>query len=70
MRLPKDSFPAGVFAARRRRLAEVLAERKLDAYFFSGISDLYYLSGFHSEGFYGLVSRRHGFSPQRFWRGK
>lgn len=58
MRLPSDSIPSSVFSARRARLAEVLAARKLDAYFFSGISDLYYLTGFHSEGFYGLVGAK------------
>jgi Xaa-Pro aminopeptidase len=45
-----------VFRRRRAALAEVLARRKLDAYFFSGMSDLYYLTGFMSEGYYGLFS--------------
>jgi Xaa-Pro aminopeptidase len=43
-------------AGRRAALARLLQERKLDAYFFSGAADLYYLTGFRSEGFYGLVS--------------
>jgi Xaa-Pro aminopeptidase len=46
--------------SRRTALADVLGEKKVDAYFFSGISDLYYLTGFHSEGFYGLMSGRGG----------
>lgn len=45
-----------VFRERRRRLAGLLEQRKLDAYFFNGVSDLFYLTGFHSEGFYGLAS--------------
>jgi Xaa-Pro aminopeptidase len=46
------------FKDRRRRLAGILEKKKLDAYLFGGISDLYYLTGFHSEGFYGLVSAK------------
>ncbi|MGQ0644455.1 MAG: M24 family metallopeptidase, partial [Elusimicrobiota bacterium] len=36
--------------------AALLKERKLDAFFVSGQSDLYYLTGFLSEGFYGYFS--------------
>jgi Xaa-Pro aminopeptidase len=39
-------------------LGDALARKKLDAFFFSGVSDLYYLTGFHSEGFYGLASAK------------
>lgn len=49
-------LPQIAFRRRREQLADVLEKHKLDAYFFSGISDLYYLTGFYSEGFYGLVS--------------
>ncbi len=58
MRLPQDGTDPKLFAGRRERLAEILGRRKCDAYFFSGISDLYYLTGFHSEGFTGLVSAK------------
>jgi Xaa-Pro aminopeptidase len=47
-----------VFRDRRNRLAALLEKNKLDGYFFSGASDLYYLTGFHSEGFYGLATGR------------
>ncbi|MBL0057574.1 MAG: aminopeptidase P family N-terminal domain-containing protein [Elusimicrobia bacterium] len=56
MRIPADTLSAEVFRARRDRLGAVLEKKKWDAYFFSGVADLYYLTGFHSEGFYGLVS--------------
>jgi Xaa-Pro aminopeptidase len=46
------------FQDRRRRLAALLHEKKLDGYLFGGISDLYYLTGFHSEGFFGLVTAK------------
>jgi Xaa-Pro aminopeptidase len=45
-----------VFQERRRRLAALLHGKKMDGYLFGGISDLYYLTGFHSEGFFGLVT--------------
>lgn len=47
-----------IFGERRRRLAALLQGKKLDAYLFGGISDLYYLTGFHSEGFLGLVTAK------------
>ncbi len=47
-----------VYADRRRRLAALLHEKKMDGYLFGGISDLYYLTGFHSEGFFGLVTAK------------
>src|SRR5687767_12360845 len=49
---------AEVFRRRRERLAAVLEKNKLDAFFLSGVSDLYYLTGFLSEGFYGLFSAK------------
>ncbi|MBL8023096.1 MAG: aminopeptidase P family protein [Elusimicrobia bacterium] len=56
MRIPKGTLPAAVFRERRERLLEVFDRKKIDAYFFSSVADLYYLTGFHSEGFYGLVT--------------
>jgi Xaa-Pro aminopeptidase len=47
-----------IFKDRRRRLAKVLHEKKLDGYLFGGISDLYYLTGFSSEGFFGLATAK------------
>jgi Xaa-Pro aminopeptidase len=47
-----------VFADRRRRLAGLLEEKKLDGYLFGGVSDLAYLTGFSSEGFQGLVTAK------------
>lgn len=44
-----------IFEERRDRLVAVLEKRRLDAYFFSGASDLYYLTGFHSDGYYGVI---------------
>ncbi len=58
MRLPKDSIAPSVFAERRLRMGEVLERRRLDGFFLSGVSDLYYLTGFHSEGFYGLITTK------------
>lgn len=58
MRIPKDSVPPAVFRERRGRLVDSFERKKLDAYFFSGVADLYYLTGFHSEGFYGLVTTK------------
>lgn len=52
---------ADVFRARRERLSALLETKKLDAFFAAGISDLFYLTGFHSEGYYGL------FSPKGNW---
>ena len=45
------------FQRRRDQLVGLFDGGQLDAYFFSGISDLAYLTGFHSEGYYGLISR-------------
>lgn len=56
MRIPKDILPPAVFRERRERLMAIFERKKLDAYLFSGVADLYYLTGFHSEGFYGLVT--------------
>ncbi len=47
-----------VFQARRDRFATVLEKHKLDGFFMSAVSDLYYLTGFQSEGFYGLFTTR------------
>ncbi|MBK8871240.1 MAG: aminopeptidase P family protein [Elusimicrobia bacterium] len=47
-----------VFRDRRNRLADLLEKKKLDGYFFSSPADLYYLTGFQSEGFYGLATGR------------
>jgi Xaa-Pro aminopeptidase len=47
---------SSVFRRRRQALGEELRKRKLDGYFFSGESDLFWLTGFLSEGFYGLFS--------------
>lgn len=58
MRIEKDHLGPAIFRDRRDRLAAVLERKKLDAYFFSGVADLYYLTGFHSEGFYGLVTAK------------
>lgn len=58
-RLEAARWPAAVFRGRRAGLTALLAEKKLDAFFLSGISDLYYLTGFMSEGFYGLATARH-----------
>jgi Xaa-Pro aminopeptidase len=57
----KRSAPHDVFDDRRRRLAEILAAKKLDGYLFGGTSDLFYLTGFSSEGFYGLAA------GEKFW---
>ena len=46
------------FELRRKRLAGVLEESKLDGYLFCGVSDLYYLTGFLSEGLFGLVTAK------------
>jgi Xaa-Pro aminopeptidase len=46
----------GVFTDRRRRAADLLEKKGLGGYFFSGPADLYYLTGFSSEGFHGLVT--------------
>ncbi len=51
-------WPASTYRDRRKRLAEQLERQKLDAYFFSGPSDLYYLTGFKSDGFYGLFGAK------------
>ncbi len=56
MSLPLAPFSPSLFKERRNRFAELLAEKKLDAFFFAGVSDLYYLTGFHSDGYYGVVS--------------
>lgn len=53
-----EKLSPAVFSDRRSRLAALLEKKKLDGYFFSGASDLYYLTGFHSEGFYGLATGR------------
>ena len=58
MRISKDTLSPAVFRDRRNRLGEVFERKKLDGYFFSGVADLYYLTGFHSEGFYGLVTAK------------
>ena len=58
MRIEKDALGPSVFRRRRERLGEILERKKLDAYFFSGVADLYYLTGFLSEGFYGLVTAK------------
>lgn len=58
MRIEKDHLGPAIFRDRRDRLAEVFERKKLDGYFFSGVADLYYLTGFHSEGFYGLVTAK------------
>jgi Xaa-Pro aminopeptidase len=58
VRIPKENVLPAVFRQRRHRLGEVLERKKLDAYFFSGVADLYYLTGFHSEGFYGLATAK------------
>ncbi|MBI4395847.1 MAG: aminopeptidase P family protein [Elusimicrobia bacterium] len=58
MRLTSRLWSAETFKNRREKLKAVLEGKKLDAYFFSGVSDLYYLTGFHAEGFYGLFTRK------------
>lgn len=60
LRLPQlvQPFPPSVFAARRESLRGVMEKKKIDAFLFSGISDLAYLTGFHSEGYYVLVSQK------------
>jgi Xaa-Pro aminopeptidase len=58
MRFSVDKMDPTVFRERRERLANVLERHKLDAYFFGGVSDLYYLTGFHSEGYYGLATKK------------
>ncbi|MBK8575097.1 MAG: aminopeptidase P family protein [Elusimicrobia bacterium] len=58
MRIPKESLSPAIFRERRDRLGGVFERKKLDAYFFSSVSDLYYLTGFHSEGFYGLATAK------------
>jgi len=60
-RLAPSSLSKNVFRRRRAALGPVLEKAKLDGFFFSGISDLYYLTGFMSEGFYGLVT------PKETW---
>ncbi|HRY29453.1 MAG TPA: Xaa-Pro peptidase family protein [Elusimicrobiota bacterium] len=45
-----------IFRRRRRALSELLQRKKWDAYFFSGMADLYYLTGFMADGFYGLFT--------------
>src|SRR5262245_43662614 len=45
-----------VFQRRHARLQEILVQQGLDGYFFNGVSDLFYLTGFKSEGFYGLFT--------------
>jgi Xaa-Pro aminopeptidase len=52
----ETSLDSAVFKSRRERLSSFLEEKKIDAFLFGGVSDLYYLTGFHSEGFFGLVS--------------
>lgn len=54
----KGNGGKALFSDRRDRLASLLEKKKLDGYFFSSPSDLYYLTGFHSEGFYGLATGR------------
>lgn len=56
MRFTVEPMKPALFADRRERLARKLAEDKLDAFFFGGVSDLYYLTGFLSEGFFGLAT--------------
>lgn len=58
MNSKNNNVPGFQTADRRQRLAGLLSEKKMDAYFFAGVSDLFYLTGFHSEGFYGLVSQK------------
>lgn len=58
MRIPNDNFSPAVFRERRDRLAAIFERKKVDGYLFSGVADLYYLTGFHSEGFYGLVTSK------------
>lgn len=58
MRFLVEKMDPKVFLERRERLAEVLERQKLDAFFFSGVSDLYYLTGFHSEGYFGLATKK------------
>ena len=58
MRIPKDNFSPVLFRERRDRLVSIFERKKVDGYLFSGVADLYYLTGFHSEGFYGLVTSK------------
>jgi Xaa-Pro aminopeptidase len=46
------------FSRPAKPVGRAVGEKNLDGYFFSGASDLYYLTGFHSEGFYGLATGR------------
>lgn len=61
MRVQVEKMNPQAFLERRERLSEVLARHKLDAYLFNGVSDLYYLTGFHSEGYFGLAT------PKGLW---
>jgi Xaa-Pro aminopeptidase len=55
--LEPSSWSPQVFHRRRNALAGLYRDLKIDGFFFSAVSDLYYLTGFMSEGFYGLVTR-------------
>lgn len=58
MRFLVEKMSPAIFLERRERLAEVLERHKHDAFLFSGVSDLYYLTGFHSEGYFGLATKK------------